>query len=104
MAVQDESRNESSSVNRAAADADCEVLTVLPLSSQLASFISSRCTRTTGAFGRGGAIAKRQGVYRRAAAQFDDEEGTDDEDGIREDITKSKNLLTKPGQDARKYY
>ncbi|KAG1781450.1 hypothetical protein EV702DRAFT_1244564 [Suillus placidus] len=64
----------------------------------------SRRTRPTGAFGRGGAaIVRRRGVYRRAAAQSDDEEATDDEDRTREDITKSKNSLSKTGQDARKY-
>jgi hypothetical protein len=60
--------------------------------------------RLTGAFGRGGAaVARRRGVYRRAAVHADDEESTNDEDRTREDITKSKNSLTKTGQDARKY-
>ncbi|KAG2339084.1 hypothetical protein BDR05DRAFT_951389 [Suillus weaverae] len=64
----------------------------------------SRRTRPIRAFGRGGAaIVRHRGVYWRAAAQSDDKEAMDDEDGTHEDITKSKNSLSKTGQDARKY-
>ncbi|KAG1734380.1 uncharacterized protein EDB91DRAFT_1084043 [Suillus paluster] len=92
------SRPLSSSVNRTSDPPEMDDSHALVRSNPVVS------TRPTRAFGRGGAaIARRRGVYQRAAAQSDDKEAMNDEDRTREDITKSKNLLSKTGQHARKY-